>query len=56
LQGSIEWPATTDNPPVPIALSPHGIDHHYLPIGAIGVSGNQIAFDNSPLKEIVQIT
>jgi hypothetical protein len=56
LQGRIEWPATADNPPVPIALSPHGIDHHYLPIGAIGVSGNQIAFGNSPLKEIVPIT
>jgi hypothetical protein len=35
LQGSIEWPATSDNPPVPIALAPHGVDHHYLPLGVV---------------------
>lgn len=35
LQGSIEWPATMDNPAVPIALPPHGIDHHYLPLGVV---------------------
>jgi hypothetical protein len=35
LQGSIEWPATSDNPSVPIALPPHGIDHHYLPLGVV---------------------
>ena len=35
LRGGIEWPATSDNPPVPIALSPHGVDHHYLPLGVV---------------------
>jgi hypothetical protein len=35
LQGAIEWPATSDNPPVPIALPPHGVDHHYLPLGVV---------------------
>jgi hypothetical protein len=45
LQGSIEWPATTDNPPVPIALPPHGIDHHYFPLGVVtlaNASSNQL--------------
>jgi hypothetical protein len=39
LQGSLEWPTTTDNPAVPIALPPHGIEHHYLPLGVIALGG-----------------
>jgi hypothetical protein len=48
LQGSIEWPATRETPAVPIALPPHGIDHHYLPLGVIelGSGGQSI----SPLR------
>jgi hypothetical protein len=45
LQGSIEWLATNDSPSVPIALPPHGIDHHYLPLGVIelGTGGQSIS-------------
>jgi len=58
LQGSIEWPATTDNPPVPIALPPHGIDHHYFPLGVVtlaNASSNQLGVTpqfTTPIKPI----
>ena len=34
--GRIEWPTTdVDGNEVPIALAPHGIEHHYAPLGVI---------------------
>lgn len=59
LQGSIEWPATTDNPAVPIALPPHGVDHHYLPLGVIGqgsaTSGQSISVESNFVTAINKI-
>ncbi len=59
LQGSIEWPATTDNPPVPIALPPHGIDHHYLPLGVVtlaNATSNQLGVTSPFISQIAPIT
>ncbi len=42
--GDIEWPKLTDpttKQPVPAALPPHGIEHHYAPLALIpGLSGD----------------
>lgn len=56
LQGSIEWPVTTaDNPGIPIALSPHGVDHHYFPLGVVTLSG-QALIGTSFVTAITKIT
>jgi hypothetical protein len=57
LQGSIEWPVTTaDNPGVPIALPPHGVDHHYLPLGVVTLSGQSLAVTSQFVTGITKIT
>jgi Family of unknown function (DUF6519) len=50
--GDVEWPKVTDahgNPetdaqgnPIPIALPPHGITHHYAPLAVISVTPNGV--------------
>jgi hypothetical protein len=50
--GDVEWPKVTDsqgNPetdsqgnPIPIALPPHGITHHYAPLAVVSVSPNGV--------------
>lgn len=56
LQGSIEWPVTTaDNPGIPIALPPHGVDHHYFPLGIVTLSG-QALIGTSFVTAITKIT
>ena len=49
--GDVEWPTLTDdngvaikdsnNNPIPKALPPQGIEHHYAPLAIIDVSGNE---------------
>lgn len=60
LQTGIEWPVTTvDTPGVPIALPPHGIDHHYLPLGFVtagSATGGQLAVTSKFITTITQIT
>ncbi len=48
--GAIEWPIQldpqgkpvldTNNNPVPAALQPHGVEHHYAPLGFVSVRSN----------------
>jgi hypothetical protein len=50
--GDVEWPKVTDphgNPetdaqgnPIPIAVPPHGITHHYAPLAAVSVAPNGV--------------
>jgi len=60
LQTGIEWPVTTaDTPGVPIALPPHGIDHHYLPLGFVtagSATSGQLAVTSEFITPITQIT
>jgi hypothetical protein len=60
LQTGIEWPVTTaDTPGIPIALPPHGIDHHYLPLGFVtagSATSGQLAVTSKFITTITQIT
>jgi hypothetical protein len=60
LQTGIEWPVTTaDTPGIPIALPPHGIDHHYLPLGFVttgSATSGQLAVTPKFITSITQIT
>jgi hypothetical protein len=42
--GDVEWPKATDgqDPPVPAAVTPHGITHHYAPLAIIKVGSKGI--------------
>ncbi|WP_263381649.1 FlxA-like family protein [Granulicella arctica] len=44
--GQIEWPSTPDsnNNPVPDALAPDGIEHHYAPLGFVNWSNGTLQF------------
>ena len=59
LQTGIEWPVTTaDTPGIPIALPPHGIDHHYLPLGFVTAgtaTSGQLAVTSKFITTITQI-
>ena len=40
--GVIDWPATQDDAKkkVPVALPPHGVEHHCAPLGVISSQGD----------------
>jgi hypothetical protein len=38
--GDVLWPRTTDAQRQPLALPPHGVDHHYAPLAIVTVGGN----------------
>ena len=42
--GNIEWPSDLDSDgrPIPTALPPHGIEHHYAPLAVITVVGGEV--------------
>jgi hypothetical protein len=51
--GDVEWPKVTDpqgNPetdaqgnPIPIALPPQGVNHHYAPLAVVFVGANGVS-------------
>ncbi len=41
--GDVEWPIAKDNKgnPIPVALPPHGVEHHYAPLAVISVDSGE---------------
>src|SRR5205814_1277191 len=60
--GDIEWPRLRDaqgnlildnnNQPIPQALDPHGIEHHYAPLGVISVDPNGTISAQADLRRV----
>jgi hypothetical protein len=46
--GDVEWPKERDEEgnPIPEALPPHGIEHHYAPLAIISVNGDGVAVED----------
>jgi len=41
--GDIEWPRDENDPTLPAAVEPHGVEHHFAPLALITFSGGKIA-------------
>ncbi len=48
--GDVEWPQAPATPPVPAALPPAGVDHHYAPLAVLPAADGQVIDLRSPFK------
>src|SRR5579871_73270 len=63
--GDVEWPQVTDihgNPEtdsqgnfIPMALSPHGVSHHYAPLAVVSVKGGTVSLQRDCRNEFAAI-